>query len=96
MAKVAPFHLPQAWFNVFETHEWINRYLLENIPAAAWHVETPEGKGRTVAAIFAHIQNVRVMGWKAAARENKIAQQLIATASLRRKQPRDSRKVAPP
>jgi len=80
MAKAAPFHLPQARFNAFATHEWINQELLENIPVAAWEVEPPESKGRTVAAIFAPMHNVRVMGWKAAVRESKIPQQLIATA----------------
>ena len=57
MAKAAPFHLPQAWFNAFATHEWINQDLLENIPVAAWDVEPPESKGRTVAAIFAPMHN---------------------------------------
>ena len=39
-------------------------------------VEPPEGKGRTVAAIFAPVHNVRVIGLKAAAKENKISDQL--------------------
>jgi uncharacterized damage-inducible protein DinB len=76
MAKAAPFNLPQALLNAFETNERINQYLLENIPATAWDGEPPGGKGRTVAASVAHMQNVRVMWLKAAAKENKISEQL--------------------
>ncbi len=51
-------------------HAWgtngrINAYLLENVPEAAWRATPPGGKGRSVAAIFAHIHNVRLMWLKA-------------------------------
>ena len=71
-----PFSLPQALLNAFDTNDSINRYLIENLPAAAWRAEPPEGKGRTVAAIVAHIHNVRVMWLKAAAKGSKIPEQL--------------------
>ena len=53
MPKAAqdPFSLPQALLNAFDTNDRINQYLIENLPAAAWRAEPPEGKGRTVAAL---------------------------------------------
>jgi uncharacterized damage-inducible protein DinB len=64
--SVAPFVLADALLAAFDTNDRINHYLIENLPAEAWRAEPPEGKGRTVAAIVAHIHNVRVMWLKAA------------------------------
>jgi uncharacterized damage-inducible protein DinB len=50
--------------------------MIENLPTGAWRAEPPEGKGRTVAAIVAHLHNVRVMWLKAAAKGSKIPEQL--------------------
>ncbi len=69
----APFALPEGLLQAFETNERINQYLLENLPEQAWRAE---GKGRTVAAIVAHIHNVRVMWLKASAKGSKIPEQL--------------------
>jgi uncharacterized damage-inducible protein DinB len=78
MAKTSPtpFSLPHALLNAFNTNDRINQYLIENLPAKAWIAEPPEGKGRTVAAIVAHMHNVRVMWLKASARGSKIPEQL--------------------
>jgi len=70
------FSLPQALLTAFDTNDRINQYLIENLPAQAWRAEPPQGKGRTVAAIVAHIHNVRVMWLKAAAKGSKIPDQL--------------------
>ncbi|SRR5579871_1856577 len=78
MAKsaVQEFSLGESLLNAFDTNDKINQYLLENLPIDAWRAEPPEGKGRTVAAIVAHMHNVRVMWLKAAAKESKIPEQL--------------------
>jgi len=77
MPKLAePFSLSQALIEAFRTNDRINQYLLENLPEAAWRADPPEGKGRTIAAIVAHIHNVRVMWLKAAAKGSKIPEQL--------------------
>ena len=60
-----PFVLPEALLSAFDTNDRINQYLLENLPAEAWRKEPPEKKGRDIAAIFAHMHNVRVMWLKA-------------------------------
>ena len=72
----APFDLPVALINAFTINDRINRYLIENLPAEAWRAEPPGGKGRTVAAIVAHMHNVRVMWLKAAAKGSEIPEQL--------------------
>jgi hypothetical protein len=53
--------LPTALLNAFNTNNRINHYLIDHLPAAAWKASPPEGKGRTIQAIVAHMHNVRVM-----------------------------------
>jgi len=72
----AEFSLPQALLTSFDTNDRINRYMIENLPAEAWCADPPSGKGRTIAAIVAHLHNVRVMWLKAAAKGSKIPEQL--------------------
>jgi uncharacterized damage-inducible protein DinB len=67
--------LPGALLNAFDTNNRINQYLIENLPAEAWSAKQPDGKGRTVAAIVAHMHNVRVM-WLKAAKAEEIPEQL--------------------
>jgi uncharacterized damage-inducible protein DinB len=77
MAKsTTPFSLPDALLNAFAINDRINGYLLENLPVEAWRAEPAEGKGRTVAAIAAHMHNVRVMWLKASAKGSAIPAQL--------------------
>jgi len=67
--------LAPALLNAFEINNRINQYLIENLPAEAWNAKPPDGKGRTVAAIVAHMHNVRVM-WLKAAKVEDIPEQL--------------------
>lgn len=71
-----PFSISDALLNAFDTNERINQYLLENLPAESWRAEPPNGKGREIAAIVAHMHNVRVMWLKAAAKGSDIPEQL--------------------
>jgi uncharacterized damage-inducible protein DinB len=67
--------IPVALLNAFNTNNRINQYLIDNLPLAAWKSTPPDGKGRTVAAIVAHMHNVRVM-WLRAAKAEDIPAQL--------------------
>jgi uncharacterized damage-inducible protein DinB len=67
--------LPSALQKAFRTNNRINLYLIENLPAPAWREKPPDGKGRTIAAIIAHMHNVRVM-WLKAAKAEEIPDQL--------------------
>ncbi len=49
-------------------NERIDQYLIDNISDEGWNARSPGGKGRNIAAIFAHIHNVRLMWVKAAAK----------------------------
>jgi uncharacterized damage-inducible protein DinB len=69
-------NLPAALLTAFDTNNRINRYLIENIPADAWRAKPPQGKGRTVAAIAAHMHNVRRMWLKVAAKGSEIPEEL--------------------
>jgi len=66
--------LPVSLLNAFNTNNRINQYLIDNLPRGAWNAK-PEGKGRTIKAIVAHMHNVRVM-WLKAAKAEKIPEQL--------------------
>jgi uncharacterized damage-inducible protein DinB len=74
--SAAAFAPTEALLKAFDTNERINQYLLENLPAEGWRAEPPNGKGRNVAEIVAHIHNVRIMWLKASAKEDKIPEQL--------------------
>ncbi len=70
--------LPQALLRAFDTNNRINEYLIENLPQGVWNVKPLNSKGRTIAAIVAHMHNVRVM-WLKAARADEIPDQLDRT-----------------
>lgn len=67
--------LPLALLNAFDINSRINQYLIENLPPEAWASKPHDGKGRTIAAIVAHMHNVRVM-WLKAAKAEEIPAQL--------------------
>lgn len=62
---LSEFDLRASLLSAFATNNRIDCYLLENVSAEAWSAKPPEGKGRTIAAIAAHIHNVRLLWLKA-------------------------------
>jgi len=60
----------------YAVNERINQYLLENLDDAAWNADAPGGKGRTIAAIAAHMHNVRHMWLVAAAKDKPLPDKL--------------------
>jgi uncharacterized damage-inducible protein DinB len=78
MPKTTPavFSLSESLLSAFDTNNRINQYLIENLPAESWRTAPAGGTGRTIAAIVAHIHNVRVMWLKAAAKGSTIPEQL--------------------
>jgi uncharacterized damage-inducible protein DinB len=75
----AEFSLPQALLTSFDTNDRVNQYMIKNLPVEAWRAVPPAGKGRTVAAIVAHLHNVRVMWLKTTAKGSEIPEQLDRT-----------------
>lgn len=67
--------LPDALVNTFDINDRINHYTIEYLSPEVWTAKAPDGKGRTIAAIVAHMHNVRVM-WLKAAKADEIPEQL--------------------
>lgn len=70
------FVLADALMQSFAINDRINLYLIEAIDAKAWGIDPPGGKGRSIAAIVAHMHNVRVMRLKAVDKESTPPEQL--------------------
>ena len=62
----ATFDVKRSVLNAFLINERVNQLLLKNLEPAAWQAAPPTGKSRTIAAMAAHLHNVRLM-WLAAA-----------------------------
>src|ERR1700733_11802721 len=43
----------------YAVNERMNQMVLEHLDPAAWRAKLPESKGKTIAAVFAHVHNVR-------------------------------------
>lgn len=65
--QAAPFDVADALLAAYAVNQRINEYMIRNLPAASWRSAPPGGKGRQIAAIVAHMHNVRLMWLKAAA-----------------------------
>ena len=61
VAAAAPPDLAAEVLATFALSQRMNRLLIESLDDAAWNAEPPGGKGRTIAAIVAHVHNVRHM-----------------------------------
>jgi uncharacterized damage-inducible protein DinB len=68
--KDEPLGPVEATLRAFAIHQRIHLYLLDNLAPEAWEMAPPGGKGRTLAALAAHVHNVRGMWLKAAKVEN--------------------------
>ncbi len=71
-----PLDFAASLVSALATSERINQFLLEGLTDAAWRAEPPGGEGRTIAAIVAHVHNVRLMWLKVAAKGSRIPPQL--------------------
>ncbi len=70
-----PLSLADSLVRALDINCRITLYLVENLDPGAWHTPTLDGKGRKVAAIVAHLHNVRRM-WLKAAGSKEIPEQL--------------------
>ena len=60
---------------IFAANERMNQMLLEHLDPAAWRAK-PQGKVRTIAAIFTHVHNVRAKWVRLTAPHLKVPRQL--------------------
>jgi uncharacterized damage-inducible protein DinB len=59
MAKGRPLDLEHELVDAFRQNGLVNEYLINVLPKALWRTNPPSGRGRTIAAIVAHMQSVR-------------------------------------
>jgi len=61
MARGRPLDIEHELVDVFRQNGLVNEYLIKILPPRLWRMDPPGGRGRTIAAIVAHIQSVRRM-----------------------------------
>jgi uncharacterized damage-inducible protein DinB len=54
-----PADFCQVLVESYAVNERMNQIVLEHLDPAAWRAKLPGSKGRTIAAIFAHVHNIR-------------------------------------
>jgi len=54
-----PLELSQALVESYAVNDRMNQLVLEHLDPAAWRAKLPGSKGRTIAAIFSHVHNMR-------------------------------------
>jgi uncharacterized damage-inducible protein DinB len=59
MAVRKPLDLERELLDAFEHSGRVTEYLVRALPPGVWRAAPPAGRGRTIAAIVAHIQGVR-------------------------------------
>ena len=61
MPVAQPLDLERELLESFEHCCRVSEYMVDALPLHAWHTEPPDGKGRSIAAIVAHMQSIRRM-----------------------------------
>lgn len=74
-SRTARSELGPAAVRIFATNERMNQMLIEQLDTAAWTAQ-PTGQVRTIAAIFAHMHNVRTKWIRLTAPHLKVPRQL--------------------
>lgn len=72
-----PIELSKAILETYAISEAANQLLLRHIPARVWRAELPPGSGRkSIAGLFAHMHNVRLMWLKMTVRPRRLPARL--------------------
>jgi uncharacterized damage-inducible protein DinB len=59
MPRGRPLEVAAELLEAFEKSARVTEYLISRVPDELWHAPAPAGRGRTLAAIAAHMQSVR-------------------------------------
>ncbi len=81
MPSKKPVDLGQALLGAWDTSERMNQFLLEHLDPQVWRADPPLSQGRTIAAIVAHMHNVRHM-WLAVSAKGATAPQKLERAKV--------------
>lgn len=66
----------QAMAEVYAVNDRMNQIVIEHLDPRAWRAKPPGNKGRTIAAIFAHVHNIRRKWLRLSAPHLKLPAQL--------------------
>ncbi|MGH9603540.1 MAG: DinB family protein [Terriglobales bacterium] len=58
-AATAPSDFRQALIESYAVNDRMNQLVIEHLDSRAWRAKLPGAKGRSIAAIFAHMHNIR-------------------------------------
>lgn len=88
MKDVPPLDYPASLDEMLAVSQGINSSLLQSIADSVWDTSPPAGKGRTIAQLFAHIHNVRLM-WLVAQKKDgalpaKLGSEKLTKADVRK------------
>src|SRR5262252_4855138 len=61
MARGRPLEVERELLEAFTRSGRVSEYLVSVLPATLWRTPPPSGRGRSIAAIVAHMQSVRRM-----------------------------------
>jgi uncharacterized damage-inducible protein DinB len=61
MPKGRPLEIESELLEAFRRNGLVSEYLVGAVPSAIWRAAPPSGRGRSIAAIVAHMQSVRRM-----------------------------------
>ena len=59
MVRGRPLEVEQELLEAFRRSGRVSEYLVRVLPARVWRAAPPAGRGRSIAAIVAHMQGVR-------------------------------------
>jgi len=74
--RVPAFDFVQETLQAYALNDRMNQLLLEHLDARAWRARVPGGKTRSIAAIFAHIHNIRCKWLRLSAPHLKLSARL--------------------
>lgn len=77
-----PLDYPGSLEEMLAVSQNVNAALLRAIPDGIWNAAPPGGKGRSIAQLFAHIHNVRLM-WLVAQKREDLPQKVDAESLTR-------------
>jgi uncharacterized damage-inducible protein DinB len=79
MARIASASVgesPRVMAEAYAVNDRMNQLILEHLDARAWRAKPPGRKGRTIAAIFSHVHNIRRKWLRLSAPHLKLPAQL--------------------
>src|SRR5579872_2049676 len=80
MAKIASLELDaRAMAEAYAVNDRMNQIVIDHLDARAWFAKPPGNKGRTIAAMFTHVHNIRRKWLRLSAPDIKLPKELDRT-----------------